>query len=271
MGTRISPREKMFSAGEVRINYAEFEGDGPPLLFIHGVTGAWEAWTGIVPHFTSDWHCYAMDLRGHGKSGHVPGRYHRDKYAADAAAVIRDLIGEPAYVVGHSLGATTAMGAASMVPELVKAVVYEDPPMFVHTRPGNHGRSRFGARLEQIRAAKSAEELAEETREPGESAESALAKARRWLQMDINVLESTVDRSAVAGWDAEGQLRKATPRALLLQANPEMGGAMTDEEAERTVGLLPDGKLVKWPDSGHGMHAQFPERFVEAVREFFGE
>jgi pimeloyl-ACP methyl ester carboxylesterase len=268
--TTVSPvREVMFDTGEVQINCVELGGEGPPLLLIHGLSSSWQSWVGVVPQLTAGWHCYAMDLRGHGASGHVKGGYHRDKYAADAAAVIRGHIGEPVHLIGHSLGATTAMGACALVPDMVKAVIYEDPPMFSHTRPGNSGRSRFGARLEQIKSAKSAEELAELASEPGFTGQAGLDRARRWLQMDINVLEATVDRSASAGWDAEGQLRKATPRALLLQADPDNGGALTGEEAARTMELLPDATLTQWPDSGHNMHAQFPERFVETVRTFF--
>jgi pimeloyl-ACP methyl ester carboxylesterase len=89
--------------------------------------------------------------------------------------------------------------------------------------------------------------------------------------MDIAVLEMAVDRRAVQGYDAEGQLRKATPRALVLQANPDMGGAMTDDEAAKMAHLLPEGRLVKWDDSGHGMHSQFRQRFVDAVKGFLGQ
>ena len=71
------------------------------------------------------------------------------------------------------------------------------------------------------------------------------------------------------GWDAEGQLRKATARALVLQADPGQDGVLNDEEAARTIALLPNARLVKWSNSPHGMHTQFPERFVETVQTFF--
>ena len=42
-------------------------------------------------------------------------------------------------------------------------------------------------------------------------------------------------------------------------------------EAARIIELLPDGKLIHWPGCGHGMHYQFPQRFVDTVKEFFAE
>lgn len=263
-------QERTLDAGEVEINYAEFENNGPPLLFIHGITSRWSAWSGIIPQFTSDWHCYAVDLRGHGKSGRASGRYHRDRYAADIAVLIPEVIGEPTFLVGSSLGATTAMTTASLIPDMVSAVVFADPPFFNHENP-DHARDRFSARLKKIRAAQSPDDLFAEARKQVESDEEAVERATGWMQIDPNVLEATIDGSAVAGWDVEGQLRRATPRALLLQADPETGGVLSDAEAARAAGLLPNCKLVKWPGSGHNMHGQFPQRFADTLKEFFAE
>jgi pimeloyl-ACP methyl ester carboxylesterase len=82
--------ERQFDAGDVAINVAEWADNGPPLLFIHGVTSDWSTWEQIVPAFVTGWHCFAVDLRGHGKSGHVSGSYHRDLYAVDLVAFYSD-------------------------------------------------------------------------------------------------------------------------------------------------------------------------------------
>lgn len=155
--------ERQFASDDVAINVTEWADNGPPLLFIHGITSDWSTWEKIVPAFVTDWHCFAVDLRGHGKSGHIPGAYHRDLYAADLVALIKYDIDEPTYVVGHSLGATTALGVAAAIPEMVRAVVYEDPPMFTHEVTGDGGtpRSRFGWQLELLDAGAGEEDLAE--------------------------------------------------------------------------------------------------------------
>ena len=266
--------ERQFDAGEVAINVAEWADNGPPLIFIHGVTSDWSTWEPIVSAFAADWRCFAVDLRGHGKSGHIPGGYHRDLYAVDLVALIRNYIGAPTYVVGHSLGATTAVGVAASIPDMVKAVVYEDPPMFTHEVTGEAGtpRSRFGWQLELLEAEVSEEALAEAVFKHNGGARSAAAtKAKQLLMMDIDVLRASVTGRATEGWDVEGQLRQASPPSLLLTANQALGGVMTAAWTARSLSLLPNCRVATWDDSGHGMHAAFPERFIKTVGDFLCE
>jgi pimeloyl-ACP methyl ester carboxylesterase len=261
--------EWQFNAGEVTINVAEWPDNGPPLLFIHGVTSAWSSWERIVPGFVDSWHCYAIDLRGHGKSGHIPGGYHRDLYAVDPVELIRREIGRPTYIVGHSLGATTAVGVAASIPELVSAVVYEDPPLFSHENR-EIGASRFGWQLDLIESGVSVNEMAEVIhRHNGGERAAADWKAHQLKRLDPDVLRSTVSGKASENWDVASQLRKAWSPALLLSANPELGGVMTKDWIHRALTLLPNARGATWPDSGHGMHTMFPDRFVKTVQVFF--
>jgi len=263
--------ERQFDSNDVAINVAEWADNGPPLLFIHGITSDWSTWGKIVPAFVTDWHCFAVDLRGHGKSGHISGGYHRDLYAADLVALIKNDIDEPTYVVGHSLGATTAVGVAARIPDMVRAIVYEDPPMFMHegTREGGTPQSRFRWQLDRLDSGVTEEELAEAVfKHNGGERSAAALKAKQLLRMDIDVLRASVTGRATKGWDVVGQLRKAVSPALLLTANQELGGVMTHAWAARSVSLLPDCKVEKWDDSGHGMHTSFPDRFIKTVRDF---
>ncbi len=263
--------ERQFDSGDVAINVAEWADNGPPLLFIHGVTSDWSTWKKIVPAFVTDWHCFAVDLRGHGKSGHSPGGYHRDLYATDLVTLIKNDIGEPTYVVGHSLGATTAVGIAARIPDMVRAAVYEDPPMFVHevTRDGETTQSRFGWQVDLLDTGLDEEALAEAVfKHNGGERSAAATKAKQLLQMDIDVLRASVTGRATAGWDVVGQLKQAASSALLLTANPELGGVMTPDWTARCVALLPNCKVETWDDSGHGMHASFPDRFIKTVGDF---
>ncbi len=47
-------QEWTLDAGEVKINYAEFENYGLPQLFIHGVTSAWGGWSGLKARLILD-------------------------------------------------------------------------------------------------------------------------------------------------------------------------------------------------------------------------
>src|ERR1044071_6336346 len=97
-------QEKTFNTGEVIINYAEGPKFGPTMVLLHGGTVSWEHYQPLLPALTAQYHIYACDLRGHGKSGRpADEQYHAIDYARDVSAFLRQQIGEPVILVGHSL------------------------------------------------------------------------------------------------------------------------------------------------------------------------
>lgn len=70
----------------VRIRY-EVEGDGPPLVLMHGLTDSLEVFriSGYVDALRSDYNLILIDTRGHGASDkpHEPGAYRRATLVAD--------------------------------------------------------------------------------------------------------------------------------------------------------------------------------------------
>ena len=86
--------EHTFDAGAVSLNYAaEGREDGRPLVFLHGVTGRWQAWLPVMTAFAAEWRVYALDFRGHGRSGRAPSAYRAVDYAADVVAFLRRRVG----------------------------------------------------------------------------------------------------------------------------------------------------------------------------------
>lgn len=73
-----------------------------------------------------------LDFRGHGDSDRAPGAYGMPEYVSDAVAVCEQLAQRPCVVVGHSLGGATAAALAQQRPDLVRAVVLEDAPLFLN-------------------------------------------------------------------------------------------------------------------------------------------
>ena len=64
------------------------EGDGRPLLFLHGVCRGWRDFAPVLPAVLPRWRVLAIDFRGHGKSDRTPHEYHVADYALDALAVL---------------------------------------------------------------------------------------------------------------------------------------------------------------------------------------
>ncbi|MGH3113477.1 MAG: alpha/beta fold hydrolase, partial [Gaiellaceae bacterium] len=97
------------SADGTRIGYQR-SGEGPPLVLVHGATGAHWSFRFLVPTLVDRFTVYALDRRGRGESGDRT-EYAIEREFEDVAAVV-DSLDESASVLGHSYGATVALGAA---------------------------------------------------------------------------------------------------------------------------------------------------------------
>ena len=122
--------ERTFNAGPVQINYACSSESGPPLVLLHGITNRWEVFLNIMPYRTQRWRVFALDLRGHGKSGRVKGGYRGEELSADVIRFLEQEVGEPAVLYGHSLGGFVTTFIASQRAELVRAIALADTPFF---------------------------------------------------------------------------------------------------------------------------------------------
>jgi pimeloyl-ACP methyl ester carboxylesterase len=94
----------------------DFGGEGPPILFAHATGMHGWTWSIIARHLVGQFHCWALDFRGHGDSAvESTDDMHFEGFAGDALAVV-DAIGERDIIgVGHSLG-----GAALVLAELAR-------------------------------------------------------------------------------------------------------------------------------------------------------
>jgi 2-succinyl-6-hydroxy-2,4-cyclohexadiene-1-carboxylate synthase len=104
-------------------------GDGPPLLLLHGFTGAKEDFSDFVDAFADQGrHVVAPDHRGHGASD-KPGTedmYSLEIMAADAFALADDLGWDRFDLLGHSMGGMIAQLMVLADPDRVSSLVLMD-------------------------------------------------------------------------------------------------------------------------------------------------
>lgn len=128
--------EKNVQVGDVNFNYAEGPDNGSALLLLHAQTLDWYTYSEVLPELSIKFHVFAVDYPGHGKTI-VPDDYtmSANQIGSDLADFIETVIGEPAYVTGNSSGGLLTVWLAANKPELVKAIVLEDPPLFSSEYP----------------------------------------------------------------------------------------------------------------------------------------
>jgi (E)-2-((N-methylformamido)methylene)succinate hydrolase len=85
-------------------------GEKPPVVLIHGVGADGTSWDQIAPALSADFRVTRLDLRGHGRSGHIESELTLDDFVRDVIDVLDATGIATAHIVGFSLGGMIAQG-----------------------------------------------------------------------------------------------------------------------------------------------------------------
>ncbi|MCT8330426.1 alpha/beta fold hydrolase [Albidovulum sediminis] len=102
-----------------------------PALAIHCGLAHSGAWSGVISHLDARLSATAFDLPGHGRSGDWDGQGDYPRLCAQVAA---SFIDRPLDLIGHSLGAVTALRLALAAPEAVRTLTLIEPVLFAAVR-----------------------------------------------------------------------------------------------------------------------------------------
>jgi pimeloyl-ACP methyl ester carboxylesterase len=103
--------------------------DKPWLVLIHGLGGSMESWRKTAQDLSKDFHVLTYDQRGHGTSPVDRDYYSSSTMANDLLVLLNHLQIDRAHIVGHSMGARTAIRFASLYPDRTGSVILEDMHM----------------------------------------------------------------------------------------------------------------------------------------------
>jgi pimeloyl-ACP methyl ester carboxylesterase len=103
--------------------FVQQSGSGTPLVLIHGLMVSGAMYQGVLPALAAHYHVIVPDLRGHGRSGALPGPYSVEQLARDLAQVLDDLRVDSAHVLGYSQGGAVAQQFARDYPSRVRGLV----------------------------------------------------------------------------------------------------------------------------------------------------
>ena len=258
-----------------RYAHGRAPGEAPTLLLLHGLTDSGSGWTEAVRHWGDRFAVLALDARGHGASP----RFTDEQLAAHPGDVmVDDLLGvleqlpEPPVVLGHSLGGAVALAAGVRRPELVRALVLEDPAALGPDEP-QRDTSRSGAWVASLQPALTAAD------------DDALLALRRSVHPDWPESELLATGHAEQQTDvrylAAGDLKPSTrwPElfagvrvpTLVVSGDPaRLAELCIDDDVER--GLLAAGndhlRFLRVPGAGHCVRREAPERFYAEVDGF---
>lgn len=118
-------RGRWFDSAGVRIRYFD-SGAGEAVVLIHGFTRTASSWaaSGLSGDLARDHRVFALDCRGHGRSGKPRGTAAYGTCMADDVIRLLDHAGiEAAHVVGHSMGGRISLRLAASRPDRIRSAV----------------------------------------------------------------------------------------------------------------------------------------------------
>ena len=111
--------------------YYEESGEGEPICLLHGFSASSYAWRKVVPILSKDFHVYALDLKGFGKSDKPENGDYSIWAFVDWVKEFFEKVGiEHASLVGHSLGGRIGLLVAASCPEKVKNLILINPAAY---------------------------------------------------------------------------------------------------------------------------------------------
>jgi pimeloyl-ACP methyl ester carboxylesterase len=247
--------------------------EAPAIVLVHGLGGTWRSWGRVPERLAARFRLVAVDLPGFGGSRPLPGRvFPLDDVAVSLAEALDDLGVEEHLLCGHSMGGGVSITYAADRPSRVSALVLVAPAGLVATgavrpswrRPFVHrvGREMTRLAVPLVLASGRARRagFARLVHDPGAlSAADALALVRGSVRgratgpAGITIVYAglrdrlhLLEMPTLVIWGDEDRVIEAA------------GGA-------RLVESLPDGRLLRLPETGHLPAIERPDAVVAAI------
>lgn len=280
----LSARKHFVDVAGVPVAYLD-EGEGEPLLLLHGCPFSAYQWRDAIPRLATRFRVIAPDLLGLGDTEVTLSDDYRLPRDAEMVCGLLDALGlDSVHVVGHDHGGATCLLLMGTSPERLRSVVLTNieaydswpsseeriylelivnpltSPLVWATLHSRRARRRIFAIAAHRREALG-DEVLEAFVHPHISTPARWQRLRRFFawQLDPGHRRATMD--AVAG------MREFTKPTLILwgQRDVNFGGAI----AERLLDDIPGADRLEWmKDSGHLPMLEEPDAYTRAILRF---
>jgi pimeloyl-ACP methyl ester carboxylesterase len=259
--------------------YVEEAGEGAPVVFVHEYAGDWRTWEPQMRYFSRMHRCVTYSQRGYPPSDVPadPARYGQDRARDDVIAVMDALGIGKAHVVGHSMGALTALHVGIHHPGRCLSVTAAgagygsspDSQVVEESRALSRDTARIFATEDfaaaSARYADGATRQTHKHKDPRGFAEFARMLAEHSaLGHALTMRELQAKRPTL--WDMEADLRKFAP-PLLIIVGDEDGWCL--EASVFLKQIVPTAGLAVIPRSGHTITSEEPTAFNAALLDLF--
>ena len=264
--------ERNVTCDDTAVSFLHRRGTSAPVVFLHGFADAADCYQGLVARLPDSWDIFLLESAAHGRSGIPADGAHEVSRRRLTIQFLEQVTGA-AYLVGHSMGAATALAVSAARPDLVRGLVLEDPPWFageIHISDAPATMVDLEDRLIQWILAlqqQPLEQVESERREMcphWDDIEYAhWASAKHLVKREA--LHYEYQRIPDSILDQWGALACST---LLLTGAPERSGIVTAEIAELFAQTAVSAQVSHHPAAGHDVRRDDPAAVSEAIIDF---
>jgi pimeloyl-ACP methyl ester carboxylesterase len=237
-------------------------------LLLHGFSDDGSCWVSTAGlFFDHDRRVIAPDARAHGRTPLLADdEFTAAGRLADVIELATAMSLKDALVVGHSMGAITAMQLAAARPDLVSAAILVDPrltgPEFDVERDG---QNLFEASLTQA-----------SSMDPGALSEICRKESTAWTDDEVTAWVSSkraLDRGLFGrrqswhGGPWRPTIQSIEIPTIVIAGEVALGSAV-DAEAGRWLERCESIEFVRIAGAGHSVHRDQRDRFADSVRGF---
>jgi pimeloyl-ACP methyl ester carboxylesterase len=259
--------------------------EAPPIVLLHGWLDTGATWQFLVDCLPDGWAFVAPDWRGFGGSERAASGYWFPDYFADLEVLLDALSpGEPARVIGHSMGGNIASMYGGIRPQRLQWLVNLEGMGLPRTKP-DQAPERYAKWLEQWRAPAderrypSVEQLAAVLcgRNPRLTKARARFIARSWSREETTGVALAFDPRhrfvnpvLYRREETEGCWRRfEAPQLMVFGAESELRKRMgADASDEFFSAVFRNLRIATLPDVGHMMHHEDPDAVARLILDF---
>lgn len=244
---------------------------------LHGLLSSHETFLSLVPGLQDHFNLLLVDQRGHGQTPPEGKDYSALTMARDTKELLDHLGLKKIIILGHSMGARTALQFGALYPEMVDRMIIED--MGIEQRQ-ECSPQRDKEILEKAKKAhvpsllfKSKDDIYKVIAPLFSYAQDLLTSKVVELTPDKYELKFWPDVSVLYGYqgnitDLTSALSATSFPVMFLIADPKVGSALSEKSIEHIKKNIPRAKLKYVPASWHNIHKTHPREFCEAVISF---
>jgi pimeloyl-ACP methyl ester carboxylesterase len=259
--------------------YYEEAGSGSTVIFVHEYAGDYRTWEPQLRYFTRSYRCVTYSQRGYPPSDVPtdPFKYGQDIARDDVIALLDALKIDKAHIVGHSMGAATALHVGIRYPDRCLSVTAAscgygsspDPQIVEQGRAASRETAKMFETVDfptaAARYADGATRQTHKNKDPRGFAEFARMLAEHSpVGHALTMRELQAKRPML--WEMKDRLEKFAPPLLIIVGDEDdwcLDPSVFLKRTVRTAGLL------VLPRAGHTITSEEPAAFNAALAELF--